>query len=103
MSSFSGKNTLVVFPFFKKTPSWCPSPVSRPFLPPNPYYLTSLRISWESRVETKAADHDFSDKNTPTVTPVGIFLPDLDELFLYGVTSKVTSDCLVDRLIQCWE
>ena len=40
----------------------------------------------KSRVETKAADHDFSDKNTPTVTPVGIFLPDLDELFLYGVT-----------------
>jgi len=57
----------------------------------------------KSRVETKAADHDFSDKNTPTVTPVGIFLPELDELFLYGVTSKVTSDCLVDRLIQCWE
>ncbi len=38
-----------------------------------------------------------------TVTPVGIFLPALDELFLYGVTSKVTSDCLVDRLIQWWE
>jgi len=57
----------------------------------------------KSRVKTKAADHDFSDKNTPTVTPVGIFLPDLDELFLYGVTSKVTSDCLVDRLIQWWE
>jgi transposase len=30
-------------------------------------------------------------------------LPALDELFLYGVTSKVTSDCLVDRLIQWWE
>src|SRR5579872_2850822 len=57
----------------------------------------------KSRVKTKAADHDFSDKNTPTVTPVGVFLPDLDELFLYGVTSKVTSDCLVDRLIQWWE
>jgi hypothetical protein len=27
----------------------------------------------------------------------------LDELFVYGVTSKVTSDCLVDRLIQWWE
>ena len=32
------------------------------------------------------------------VTPVGIFLPASDELFLYAVTSKVTSDCLVDRL-----
>jgi hypothetical protein len=34
---------------------------------------------------------------------VGIFLPATDELFLYGVTSKVTSDCLVDRLEQWWE
>ena len=37
------------------------------------------------------------------MTPVGIFLPTLDELFVYGVTSKVTSDCLVDRLAQWWE
>jgi len=37
------------------------------------------------------------------VTPVGIFLPASDELFLYGVTSKVTSDCLVDRLVSWWE
>jgi len=37
------------------------------------------------------------------VTTVGIFLPASDELFLYGVTSKVTSDCLVDRLVSWWE
>ena len=37
------------------------------------------------------------------MTPVGIFLPASDELFVYGVTSKVTSDCLVDRLVDCWE
>ncbi len=37
------------------------------------------------------------------MTPIGIFLPASDEFFLYGVTSKVTSDCLVDRLIQWWE
>jgi Rhodopirellula transposase DDE domain len=55
----------------------------------------------KSRVLTKAADHDFA--STATVTPVGIFLPATDELFLYAVTSKVTSDCLVDRLIDCWE
>jgi hypothetical protein len=35
-----------------------------------------------------------------TVTAVGIFLPASDELFLYAVTSKVTSDCLVDRLVE---
>jgi hypothetical protein len=56
---------------------------------------------WKSRILTKAADHDFEAQDT--VTPVGIFLPASDELFLYGVTSKVTSDCLVDRLIQWWE
>jgi transposase len=30
-------------------------------------------------------------------------MPKTNELFLYAVTSKVTSDCLVDRLIQWWE
>ena len=37
------------------------------------------------------------------MTPVGIFLPSSDELFVSGVTSKVTSDCLVDRLVDWWE
>ena len=55
----------------------------------------------KSRTQTKACDHDF--KPDATVTPVGIFLPTTDELFVYGVTSKVTSDCLVDRLEQWWE
>ncbi len=55
----------------------------------------------KSRVPIKAADHDFQPE--ATVTPVGIFLPASDELFLYGVTSKVTSDCLVDRLVDWWE
>ena len=54
-----------------------------------------------SRVPTKASDHDFQPK--AYVTPVGIFLPGSDEFFLYGVTSRVTSDCLVDRLIDWWE
>ena len=55
----------------------------------------------KNRVPTKAADHDFHP--VATVTPVGIFLPASDELFLYAVTSKVTSDCLVDRLVDWWE
>ena len=54
-----------------------------------------------SRVVVKAADHDFQPE--ATVTPVGILLPALDEFFVYGVTSKVTSDCLVDCLAQWWE
>jgi transposase len=55
----------------------------------------------KSRVVVQAADHDFQP--AATVTPVGIFLPALDELLIYGCTSKVTSDCLMDRLIQWWE
>ncbi len=55
----------------------------------------------KNRVPTKAADHDFQPK--ATVTPVGIFLPSSDEIFFYGVTSKVTSDCLVDRLADWWD
>jgi Rhodopirellula transposase DDE domain len=55
----------------------------------------------KSRVSTVASDHDFHPD--ATVTPVGIFLPGLDELLLYGIISKVTSDCLVDCLIRWWE
>lgn len=55
----------------------------------------------KSCVPTKAADHDFQPE--ATVTPVGIFLPASDEIFFYGVTSKVTSDCLIDRLVDWWE
>ncbi len=54
-----------------------------------------------SRVPVAAADHDFQP--AATLTPVGILLPATDELFLYGVTSRVTSDCLADRLVQWWE
>lgn len=55
----------------------------------------------KSRTQTRACDHDF--KPDATVTPVGILLPEIDELFIYGILSKVTSDCLVDRLEQWWE
>ncbi len=54
-----------------------------------------------SRVPIAAADHDFQPE--ATVTPVGLLLPEFDELFLYGVTSRVTSDCLVDCLVRWWE
>jgi transposase len=55
----------------------------------------------KSRAVTLAADHDF--KPEAKVTPVGIFLPALEELSLYGITSRVTSDCLVDCLVDWWE
>jgi transposase len=55
----------------------------------------------KSRVKTEAMDHDFQPELK--VTPVGILLPKTDELFVYGVTSKVTSDCLVDRIEEWWK
>ena len=54
----------------------------------------------KNRVPVAAADHDFQPD--ATVTPVGILLPALDELFLYAVTSVVTSDCLADCLTWWW-
>jgi hypothetical protein len=54
----------------------------------------------KNRVPTYAADHDFGA--TGRVTPVGILVPQTDELFLYAVQSRVTSDCLVDVLEQWW-
>jgi hypothetical protein len=55
----------------------------------------------KKRVHVKASDHDF--RATAKVTPVGILLPGSDELFLACVTSKVTSDCLVDVLELWWQ
>jgi hypothetical protein len=54
----------------------------------------------KNRLKVAAADHAFKPEGT--VTPVGLLLPVLGELFLYLVTSKVTSDCLVDILEQWW-
>lgn len=54
----------------------------------------------KSRVQTSACDHDF--KPEARVTPVGILVPETDDVFVYQVTSKVTSDCLVDCLTSWW-
>jgi hypothetical protein len=54
-----------------------------------------------SRTRTKGADHDF--KPEATLTPFGVFLPEHDDLTLYMARSKVTSDFIVDRLVDWWE
>lgn len=54
----------------------------------------------KSRVPTQACDHDFQPEEK--LTPVGILMPQTAALFIYGVTSKVTSDCLVDRIEEWW-
>ncbi len=55
----------------------------------------------KNRVTTLATDHDFQP--VATLTPVGIFLPQYNELYLFFVTSKVTADCLVDLLESWWQ
>ena len=55
----------------------------------------------KNRVLVEAADHDFHPE--ALVTPVGILLPEYDELFVYEVTSKLTSDCLVDVVERFWQ
>ena len=54
-----------------------------------------------SRIPTLASDHDFQP--LAKVTPVGILVPATADLFLFGVTSRVTSDCLVDCLEHWWQ
>ncbi len=53
----------------------------------------------KSRALVAAVDHDFQP--TATLTPVGIFLPTLDELLVYGVTSKVTSRAFRKSVTSC--
>ena len=55
----------------------------------------------KNRVLVKAADHDFHPD--ALLTPVGLLLPKHDELFVFHVTSKVTSDCLVEVLETFWQ
>lgn len=66
----------------------------------------SIPIGWfsrggQTRVMTKALDHDFGA--SAKLTPYGIFLPEQDELYLYFSTSRITSDFIVDCLTDCWQ
>ena len=54
----------------------------------------------KTRADVEGNDHDF--KPDEKITPSGIFLPELDELFYYFTTSKVTSDFMVDVLEDWW-
>jgi phage terminase large subunit-like protein len=51
----------------------------------------------KSRIPTAAADHDFHP--SARVTPVGILVPTLDELFLYGITSLPYRKLVLGRLL----
>jgi len=53
-----------------------------------------------SRLKIKAWDHDF--KPQQKVTPVGVFLPQHDELHLFFITGPVTADTIVDCIHETW-
>jgi hypothetical protein len=52
-------------------------------------------------VPVKALDHDYKPEGK--VTPLGLLLPEHDELSIAVCTSKVTSDCIVDTLDHWWD
>jgi Rhodopirellula transposase DDE domain len=54
----------------------------------------------KTRAHLQAADPDF--KPDAVLTPFGMFLPDLDEVYLYMTASSVTADFRVDCLRDFW-
>ena len=63
--------------------------------------LGPLSRDGKNRVPTDAADHDH--ESLGVVVPVGILLPQYQELWIYMVTSRATADCLVDVLGLFWQ
>lgn len=62
--------------------------------------LASLARGGYNRLQVKALDHDFRpDKK---VTPVGVFLPRYNELYIFLTTGPVTSDLIVDCIHDVW-
>lgn len=55
----------------------------------------------QTRIPTEALDHDFDA--VMAVTPYGIFLPELNELSLFFISSRLTADCIVDQIENWWE
>jgi hypothetical protein len=55
----------------------------------------------KTRVPTEALDHDFDA--VMKLTPYGIFLPEFDELSLFFISSRLTADCIVDRIEEWWK
>ena len=62
--------------------------------------IGSFSRGGKNRVPTFACDHDYQPQSK--LTPYGIFLPELDELFFYFTESTVTADFIVDVLEQWW-
>jgi hypothetical protein len=53
-----------------------------------------------NRIEVKALDHDFRPEEK--VTPVGVFLPQYNQLYIFLITGCVTSDAIADCIHAVW-
>ena len=53
-----------------------------------------------NRIEVKALDHDFRPEEK--VTPVGVFLPQYNQLYIFLITGCVTSDAIADCIQAVW-
>jgi hypothetical protein len=54
----------------------------------------------KSRIEQRAADHDFDPETT--LTPFGIFVPQSAESHLWFSASSITADFIADRIEELW-
>ncbi len=63
--------------------------------------IGELSRGGKSRVVVEGEDHDFESDGK--ITPVGISLPEHDEVYIYMIKSKVTSDCIVDCIEDFWQ
>jgi hypothetical protein len=54
----------------------------------------------KTRLVVKAMDHDFHPE--AKLTPFGILLPQYGEVYLYFTDTKLTSDFMMDCLVDCW-
>jgi len=62
--------------------------------------LGSFSRGGHSRVEVKAADHDFGSEGS--LTPFSILLPQYGDLFISFAESKITSDYIWDCVEEHW-
>ena len=53
-----------------------------------------------SRIPVEALDHDF--RTAPTVTPLGVFLPVVNETYLYFIQGPLTADAIADVIELTW-
>ena len=54
----------------------------------------------KSYAKVKAFDHDFGNE---FITPLGLFIPKLDEVQMYFTSSSITANFIVDTLVRFWE